>query len=414
MDERAWHDLYRTLIPPPLGRTIVGFNVNIDRIIPVTRDLLEALPPTTGELALFRKRLYRSMETCTADELFVRDTALYQEFASHFRGSDAIGGQAGIAAVRLASAGAPEVICIAPSMGLTTQALLRDTGVNIPGPAGIPAGQPDTVHLVFEHSPGIVPLAEGVVPRNNRFIVSPLHDPSTIILGREMLREFRRAASSCNRAFLSGYQYLTSDEECQTAADQLVLAKEENPLLRIHTEWVTVTDDAITRRFTRYILPHADSLGLNERELGFLFRSLGQAESGNYGPTPLSAGRLAHQALEICRLTGLARLHLHTFGYYIAVCKAPLRPEKTRDALLFAARLAAQAAGGTGSGIVPEGRGALDDAAGAFGREVSPGIFRTGDYHVILVPSLITRGITKTAGMGDTISAVAFAADPFL
>ena len=414
MDESTWHDLYWNLRQPPVGRTIVGFNVNIDRIIPVTAELLEALPPASGELALFREKLYRSMETCTADELFVRDTALYHAFASHFSGSDAVGGQAGIAAVRLASAGAPEVICMAPSMGVTTQALLREAGVTIPGPSGIPEVRPDTVHLVFEHSPGLVPLAEGAVPRDNRFIVSPLHDPSTIILGREMLREFRHAASTCNRAFLSGYQYLTSDRECRNAADQLVLAKKENPLLRIHIEWVTIADEAITWRFIRYILPHADSLGLNERELGFLYRSLGPAVSGNFGQTPLSAGRLAHQALEICRSTGLARLHLHTFGYYLAVCKSLLHPEKTRDALLFAARMAAQAAGGAGSGIVPEGWRALEDTAGAFGRELSPGIFRTGEYNVILIPSLITRGITKTAGMGDTISSIAFAADPFL
>ena len=78
MEDRTWHDLYRDLEPPALGRTIVGFNVNIDRIVPVTADLLASLPHTQGELAVFRDRLYRSMQTCTADELFVRDTHVVQ------------------------------------------------------------------------------------------------------------------------------------------------------------------------------------------------------------------------------------------------------------------------------------------------------------------------------------------------
>jgi ADP-dependent phosphofructokinase/glucokinase len=413
MEDSTWHDLYRNLEPPPLGRTIVGFNVNIDRIIPVTERLLNSLPSFQGEMAVFPSRLYRSMQTCTADELFVRDTRQYRQFIHHFSGSSAIGGQAGIAAVQLASAGVPEVICIAPSMGVTTQAMLREAGVTIPNTTLVPAKLPDIVHLVFEYSPGLVPLAEGAVPRNNRFIVSPHHDPSTVILNKEILREFRNAASTCDRAFLSGYQYLTSDKEFRNAADQLVLAKKENPSLRIHVEWVTVADTEITGYFLRYILPHADSLGLNERELGFVHRSQNPAVPRNHGHTPLSASELAQQAIDICRSTGLVRLHLHTFGYYIVICKDPLHPEKTRDALLFASRSAAQAAGGTGPGIVSEGHRALEDTAGAFGRELSPGIFRAGEYHIIVIPSLITRGIAKTAGMGDRISSLAFAADPF-
>jgi ADP-dependent phosphofructokinase/glucokinase len=351
------------------------------------------------------------METCTADELFVQDTVLYREFASHFRGSTVIGGQAGIAAAQLASAGAPEVVCIAPSMGAVTQGMLRDTGVTVTGPATVSAGSPDTVHLVFEHSPGLVPLAYGTVPRNNRFIVSPLHDPRTILLDGEMAGKFLEAASTCNRAFLSGYQYLTSDEECRIAADQLRMAKAQNPFLRIHAEWVTVADNAITGRFIRYILPCVDSLGLNERELGFLHHSLGQPVHG--GQAPLSAGSLARQATAICRAAGLVRLHLHTFGYYVVIFRDPHDPERTRNALLFAARTVAQASPGEEPVIVPGGYQALEDAAGAFGRELSPGIFRNGEYHVIVIPSLIARGVTRTAGMGDRISSLAFAADPF-
>ena len=411
MEDRIWHDLYRDLKPPALGRILVGFNVNIDRIVPVTADLLASLPDMHGELALFRNRLYGSMQTCTADELFVRDSTLYGEFIHHFSGNSTMGGQGGIAAVQLASAGAREVICIAPSQGVMTRKILRETGVTIPGPE-LSSGPPDMVHLVLEYPPGLVPLAPGAVPRNNRFIVSPLHDPSSILLTGRTRVEFLEAAASCDRAFLSGYQYLTSDREFSIAAGQLRAAKRQNPHLRIHAEWVTVADREITGRFVSHILPHTDSLGLNERELGFMYECLNPAECHNHGKAG-SAGTLAQQALEICRLTGLLRLHLHAFGYYIVVCRDSANPEKSRDALLFASRTIAQSAGSAEPGMVPEGREALEEGAAAFGRDVSPGIFRAGTYQVIVIPSLIVPGVTKTAGMGDRISSLAFAADPF-
>jgi ADP-dependent phosphofructokinase/glucokinase len=413
MDEHTWQDLYRNLEPPRLARTLVGFNVNLDRIIPVTQGLLASLPPVKGELARFRDRLNRSMQTCTADELFVRDTVQYRQFIRHFSGASVIGGQAGIAAVHLARAGVPEVICIAPSLGATTRGMLREAGVTIPGPAPVPAEQPDTVHLVFEYAPGLVPLAPGAVPRNNRFIVSPLHDPSATLPAGDLLRRFLDAAASCDRAFLSGYQYLISGREFSIAAGQLAEAKKLNPDLKIHAEWVAVEDREIAGRFIRYILPHADSLGLNEQELGFLYRCMNREASPEQEKTPPSAEVLARQAIEICRATGLARLHLHTFGYYIAVGKGAHHQEKARDALLHSARTAAEAAGGTGAGIVREGWQALDDAAVAFGTGSDPGIFRSGEYRIIIVPSLVAQGITKTAGLGDRISSLAFAADSF-
>jgi ADP-dependent phosphofructokinase/glucokinase len=411
MEERIWQELYRNLEIPLLGRTIVGFNVNIDRSVPVTHDLLGSLPSPGGELAVFRDRLFRSMQTCTADELFVQDRILFRQFEHQFHGSSAIGGQAGIAAVQLASAGA-EVICIAPSMGVMTREKLREAGVTIPGPVRVPA-EPDTVHLVFEHSPGLVPVNEGTIPRSNRFIVSPHHDASAIIPGGDTQEEFRTAASSCTRAFLSGYQYLTSGEEFREAADQLAVIKSGNPHLRIHVEWVTVEDSTITGLFIRHILPRVHSLGVNERELGLLYRSLQPLADGDSGHPDQDAITLASYARELCCRAGLVRLHLHTYGYYIVVCKNPSYPEMARNALLFASRTVARASGGGEPRIIPEGRRALEDISSAFGREIAPGIFRAGEYRIIVVPSLVAREISTTVGLGDRISSLAFVADPF-
>ena len=63
-----------------------------------------------------------------------------------------------------------------------THQLLRDAGViplTFEKKTGYP---PDSIHIVFEYPPGLVPVANGVVPRGNRFIISPIHDPSTAII----------------------------------------------------------------------------------------------------------------------------------------------------------------------------------------------------------------------------------------
>lgn len=410
MEERTWHDLYRDLKPPVLGRTITGFNVNIDRTIPVTRELLDSLPEVSVVPEGFRERLYRSMQTCTADELFVPDTTIYRQFSTRFPGDSALGGQAGIAAGYLAAAGVPEVICIAPSLGTAAAGMLRNAGVTVPGSESMER-RPDAVHLVFEHKPGLVPLDTGTVPRNNRFIVSPRHMPSVTLLSEAYFREFRIAASFCNRAFLSGYQYLSSDQEFQIAAEQLRVVKSLNPELRIHVEWVTVSDPAITMRFLRTILPQIDSLGANERETRLLYNGLTPPAAGKQDDRDVITR--IRQAQAICRSTGLRRMHLHTYGYYITICNEPSRPEVSRDALLLASRAAAENIGVMAPGFIPEGHRALDDMTEEFGRDTSPGIFHTGEYTAIVVPTLMATGISQTAGLGDKISSLAFVADPF-
>ena len=46
-------------------------------------------------------------------------------------------------------------------------------------------------------------------------------------------------------------------------------------------------------------------------------------------------------------------------------------------------------------------------------RMISTGIFSVDGHVVIIVPTLISRNIQKTAGLGDIISSTAFVADRF-
>ncbi len=414
MSGEPWQELYTGLRPPVLHPAVTGFNVNLDRIIPVTRELLQSPLITREELPEFRARLLRSMQTCTADELFVEDHAEYGRLAGLFSGSGAlaIGGQAGIAAIHLALSGVPEVLCAAPAMGRKTQEILRGSGVIVPDLGEKRSGGPDTIHLVFEYPPGLIPVLEGFVPRNNRFIVSPVHEPASALVPEDSMDRFLEGIAGCTRAFLSGYQYLRSDRDFADAARQLRLMKLHNPDLKIHTEWVTVRDPDVIGKFVRFVIPEIDSLGLNENELAVLGRYLDPgrpADDRNVSPV-----RLVKRALEVCRATGLSRLHVHTFGWYTLIHrKKPRDLSGSRDALLFASLRAAAEAGGTGSVISPDGIWAIVRVSQSFGQELSPGLFRAGDFFIILVPAMIATGITRTAGMGDRISSAALVADPF-
>jgi ADP-dependent phosphofructokinase/glucokinase len=282
--------------------------------------------------------------------------------------------------------------------------MLREAGVRVPAAVSAPGSHRDDIHLIFEYGPGLVPLAGGTIPRNNRFIASPKKTAANTLLPAETLRSLIPEISGCTRAFLSGYQYLRSEEEFIRAAEQIRTLKSCNPRMRVHIECVSVTDGEVLAGLMRHILPAADSAGMNEHELGLLLGREGQAS-----PEGLASG-----VLELARKTGLARVHLHTFGYYLLTLRnGQGNPKASCNALLYAARVVADAAGGTGRSISPAGIIAVTRIGRAPGDGTGPGASALGDYQVLAVPTLIASGITKTTGLGDIISSAAFVADPF-
>jgi len=405
MDEHFWADAYAQARAPRLHPVLVGFNLNLDRIITVGRELLEAEGFRAGDFARLRSHLIHSMEHCTAEEWFVTDPAQYARFTGYFSGTGSIsmGGQAGIAALHLARLGVPAVICLAPAMGTETRQMLEENSVRVPHTPGNNTGH-DAVHLVFEYKPGLVPLAEGAVPRDNRFIASPKKTAENTILPRDALRSVLPQVAGCTRAFLSGYQYLQDEREFLLAAGQIRSIRNRNPAMRVHIECVSVTDTSALTGLVRHILPVADSAGMNEHELSLLL---------GHEPEKTPDG-LVQGLLELAEKTGLCRIHLHTFGYYLLIIrKDRALPDASRAALLYAARVVAEAAGGTGTRISPAGIGAARQVAEVFGDGIEQGMGSAGDYRILAIPTLIASEITKTAGLGDILSSTAFVADRF-
>jgi ADP-dependent phosphofructokinase/glucokinase len=414
-EEGVWKELYRNVSPPELRNTVVGFNINLDRIIPVTRDVWECpdfLRPGFSEL---RSRLARSMRLCTAEEWFVADQSLYGSFAAAFAdtGSLLIGGQAGIAAAHLASIGVPKVICAAPGAGPETARLLSGTGVRLLTFRNPEQPVADTVHLVFEYLPGSIFPAECAIPRGNRFIASPVHAAETVLVPKGAMDTFMEDISTCTRAFFSGYQYLDK-KHFTPAARQLERIKKGNTDMRIHIELVSASDPEVLDGLTQKILPHADSIGLNERELSFLSASLGTPGTELTGSRMVQPAELIGSAIGICKITKIPRLHLHTFGFYaLLVRKSLAHPSDSQNALLYASLLAAGAAKGSGTALSRAGITALGQISEMYKSGGQTGVFSCGDYVLVAIPAFIAENPQRTCGLGDILSSTAFVADRF-
>ncbi len=416
MADKTWQELYNDVSSFPINSSIVGFNVNLDRIIPVTPAFLKSALFNQPVMTELRSRLLHSMHTCTAEEWFVTDHHLYQQFTRIFAntGHLSIGGQAGIAAVHLASIGCPEVLCIAHVPGPYSRKILDDAGVNLLNLNGCKSPSTDTIHLIFEYPSGITPVADGVIQRNNRFIVSPLHPPESVLIPVDKEIEFSAGIARYDRAFLSGYQYLRTDEEFRRAASQCLLMKNNNHYMRIHVECVSVTDTMVISGFIHHILPVADSIGLNEHELVLLLHCLYQQNPENGGFEVLSPVQLVKGALEICKKSGIKRLHLHTFGYYILIIRNDCaHPGASLNALLFASRAVVKAAQGIHEEISLAGISAYMEINKIFGPPLSPGIFCNTTHTIVMIPTIIVKDITKSSGLGDILSSSAFVADAF-
>ena len=417
MNAGVWENLYQSLQKPQLDPVITGFNANIDRVIPVTPGMLRSFEQhAVPAFDALLDRLKQSMRSCSADEVFINEPSLFRELSASFSrsGTLTVGGQAGIAAVHLRRLGIPSVTCAVPAAGPETCALLQNAGA-IPLTFEPGAGDSsDIIHLIFEYPPGLVPLADGVVPRSNRFIVSPVHNSSTVIIPKAYENSFLEQIASCRRAFLSGYQYLRTEQEFVTAARQIRMIRGVHPLMRAHVECVSGADRNVMAMMLRHIIPNTDSIGLNERELGLFMHALRAPDPASAILLPPSPVACVRDAIALSDATGVSRIHLHTFGYYILILKSgTTKPEVSRNALLLAARVTADTAGGDEQVLSREGLLAYAAVREVFGPEETPGIFRVDERVVVLIPTYISQHIHKTTGLGDILSSTAFVADRF-
>ncbi len=253
-------------------------------------------------------------------------------------------------------------------------------------------------------------------PRNNQFRMSPQFQEGFLSLidqyqyllfsGFHILSESYPDGSTCYDVVRPLGEYIQS-----------VRQKKQN--LKIHLEMASIGSLAVRKAVYEYILPHVHSLGLNETELPLLIDSFGpDVVEDILGDAPTS-----HEYAEACSLildkTKIERVHFHNLGYYLCVEREPWNsPEDSRNALLFAATMAAARAQNglfTSPDDIKEG---LSTAVGVLGiNEIShlshelqqpsivhEGVGKINRYHLAAIPTKLVEKPLFTVGLGDTIS----------
>jgi len=253
-------------------------------------------------------------------------------------------------------------------------------------------------------------------PRNNQFRMSP-----------QFAEGFLSLIDQYEYLLFSGFHILSESypdgstcyDVVRPLGEYIQTVHTKKPELKIHLEMASIGSVEVRKAVFRYILPHVNSVGLNETELPLLLELFGiDMVDDILGDAPTSH-EYAKACVEILDRTKIERVHFHNLGYYLCVERKPWNsPQDSRDALLFAAIMAsARAQNGlfTSPDDIKEG---LSTAIGVLGmNEIShlshelqqPSIAREGigkinGYHLTTIPTKLVEKPLFTVGLGDTIS----------
>lgn len=367
-----------------------------------------------------------------AAERYISNDTLFDEIvdiASHAEGSRfALGGNAPVMATRFVVEGC-EVLLAAVMTPKLQESLPK--GVNVVGRDV----KNDDIHLILEYKAdeewGIYKS-----PRANRFIVHN-DDNNPLVSSLEefdkLLKEFNP-----NLLVISGLQMMDNYPYPKGVREQRLLKIQDQmvvqlPNTRVHFEMASFAEAQLLYQLTQYIIPYADSLGMNEQELANLYNIL---LYGNISFVSDSIPRVAtvlDQMREIFHLIStsrlnkentrqLTRLHVHTLAYQ-AILTVKNSPWKNSKAAAAKASLTANRhVCGSKEVDIEKAKLIMDDsfstsiAAGSrrvpldveqpvscWNEELNGGFDRFA-VEICVAPVLVCTEAYQTAGGGDNIS----------
>lgn len=287
------------------------------------------------------------------------------------------------------------------------------------------SSQEDT-HLILEYGLG-KEWGPFTSPRANRYIVHS--DYSNMFL--ESLDRFSSLLGSFKPSLVvvSGLQMLDNfpyEPEIRTKKLQ-ELAEMLRSLPRttkIHFEMASITEARLMRELSEYVLPYADSLGMNEQELANLCSFL---EHGNVTLVSDPYPRVA-KALDQIRVLynymrtrkdsahrPLTRVHVHTLAYQAILVSRHSSWRNMHGAVAKASLTAHRYVCASNEINTDQARLVMDDS---FSISRKPGSHRIplvdsapimcwGEDHgrICVAPNLVCTHVRQTAGGGDNISA---------
>ncbi len=451
----------------------VAYNSNVDALKHLKEDDMARLIRAVDQDEVARKlfeyprqidvpsdlvaRLIIAMRDGKAAEVPAYTTHIHEWLTDHLVFDTArMGGQAGIISNLLAHMGIHNVITYVPWLSREQadyftdspqlkHPAIRDGQLILDHPKNV--YDPDfsaKVNWIIEFSKGFKFTFAGEhyeVPRDNRLIISSRPPWIRIDMDRELFDALPRIRENIDGAILAGYQMIKEEyEDGSTYQDYVDRAvgvierlKEGNENLCIHVEFTSIQNKVIRKAILLDIVSrHVHSLGLDTVEVANALNVLGHEELAysviNKGENAIVS--LYEGAVKLLHELKLERVHIHSLGFYICVASkdCPVSVEQHRSALLFAgAAAAAQAslggilnvediAAGLEVPIYEKGYSELLQLEKHLVRksvcsaeDFEDGCVCATDHDLIVVPSKVVEEPVATVGIGDVISATAFA-----
>ncbi|PSG99986.1 MAG: hypothetical protein BRC28_01820 [Nanohaloarchaea archaeon SW_4_43_9] len=409
--ERKWIEKYMESLNL-LGRTakvFTGFNVNIDVAHGEKFELDK--PPEIGDRVENIEELKAALRYCK--ENGENHEVDYSELEIGRGKKRQIGGQGGIMSNYLAETG-NEVI-------LYTSLLSEELSEIMSEKILYPVEDDNILYLkniqnaVNSNQTKINHIFEFEGEKSGRLILSGRLKGYEPYLPHDLEEDLPLIQGNIDCCIFSGFHNVTGNKEVRLKKSAEQLGEMHRP---IHVEYVH-KDRETANMILNYIVPEADSLGLDETELREIAGTLelDPPESPNFGEA-FNLLRKIREKFE------LSRIHLHTHRYHITLTEShyPVKPERIRESMLFGELSAIQLAE---KGEIPDS-GDLQDFS-VKGKNIQgvqelenfgnfhdmkgfaeEGIAELEDVTVVGIPVIIHQDPERTVGMGDLISSGSF------
>ncbi|XP_061132174.1 ADP-dependent glucokinase [Syngnathus typhle] len=301
--------------------------------------------------------------------------------------------------------------------------------------AGNTVEEPD-IHLILEYPSG-AKWGQYSSRRANRYIVhSDDHNPYLA-----SMEEFGKKLKDFHPDLLvvGGLQMMDnfpfqSGERAALLSRLAEVLAAASPTLGVHFEMASFVEESIMEDLLHYVIPQADSLGMNEQELPNLLSLLkGSTITVLSDPNPRVATVL-DQMREVYRMVNqrykdadaqgddaqtqgkpLTRLHVHTLAFQAIIVTRGSQWKNTMSATAKASLTANRHVCGSNDIDPSKARLILDDSFSVSRQEGSQRIplqesrpvscWEEEDYEICVAPVLVCTEVYQTAGGGDNISA---------
>jgi ADP-dependent phosphofructokinase/glucokinase len=458
---------------PYLDGMFVAYNSNIDAIKHLTeedlsrligffneaeiQERIETYPREIKDPLDFMARLLISMREGKAAEIPAQTSDIHEWLKDHLGFDYArMGGQAGIISNLLACLELKKVVVYIPWLSQEQADYFEDKDnllhpkvedgkVILKHPRE--AFKPDIaskVNWILEYSKDLNVSCAGKnfkVSRDNRLIISSRPKWLRLDMDKEVYEQLD-SIFPIDGAMLSGYQMIKEEyEDGSTYEDHVARSlqvieklKSLNPELRIHVELTSIQNRVIRKAIlTEIVAKHVHSLGLDTVEVANALNVLGHEELSYSVIKKEENGimSLYQGAVQLLKDLSLERVHVHSLGFYICILAKghPLTLKEHRDFLLFSSTLAAAKAVKGNVGDLAEAEAGLEVPISNEGieslenfklycvgrklctlEEFEYGYIYGPDYDAVIIPSKVVDKPKATVGIGDAISAGAFAA----